>query len=101
MLSVDTGMAGGWYKDPVDNHTYYLDPTEGGMSIGWRQIDRKWYYFNTVVTAPSWELDKKTGKWLYHAKSKSKPLGAMLCNEKTPDGYHVNADGVWDGKEKK
>ncbi len=95
MLSVDTGMVGGWYKDPVDNHTYYMDPTEGGLSVGWRSIDQKWYYFNTVVTAPSWELNKETNKWQYNAKSKSKPYGSLLRNEKTPDGYEVNADGVW------
>ncbi len=100
VLSVDTGMLNGWYKDPVDNHTYYLDPSEGGMSTGWREIDRKWYYFNTTVTEPSWEFNKETKKWQYNTKSKSKPYGAMLRNEKTPDGYRVNADGTWDGEEK-
>ena len=94
-LSIDTGMIGGWYKDPVDNNIYYMDPIEGGLSIGWRSIDTKWYYFNSVVTEPSWELNKETNKWQYNAKSKSKPYGAMLRNEKTPDGYEVNADGVW------
>lgn len=94
-LSVNTGMVSGWYQDPIDNHTYYMDPVEGGLSIGWRSIDKKWYYFNTVVTEPSWELNEETNKWQYNAKSKSKPFGAMLRNEKTPDGYEVNADGVW------
>lgn len=94
-LSVNTGMVSGWYQDPVDNHTYYMDPVEGGLSIGWRSIDKKWYYFNTVVTEPSWELNRETNKWQYNAKSKSKPFGAMFRNEKTPDGYEVNADGVW------
>lgn len=97
-LSIDTGMLGGWYKDPIDNHTYYLDPVEGGMSTGWRNIERKWYYFNTIVTEPSWKLNAETKKWQYNEKSKSKPLGAMLRGEKTPDGYRVNIDGVWDGK---
>lgn len=94
-LSIDTGMIGGWYKDPVDNNIYYMDPIEGGLSIGWRSIDTKWYYFNSVVTEPSWELNKETNKWQYNAKSKSKPFGALFRNEKTPDGYEVNADGVW------
>lgn len=99
-LSVDTGMLIGWYKDPTDNHTYYLDPVEGGLSAGWRNIESKWYYFNTKVTETSWVLNKETNKWQYNARSRSKPLGAMLYSEKTPDGYFVGADGVWDGKEK-
>lgn len=94
-LSADTGMLVGWYTDPVDQNTYYLDPVEGGLSIGWRNIERKWYYFNSVVTEPTWELNKETNKWQYNAKSNSKPFGALLRNEKTPDGYEVNADGVW------
>ncbi len=94
-LSADTGMLSGWYMDPVDQNTYYLDPAEGGLSTGWRNIETKWYYFNNVVTEPTWELNKETNKWQYNAKSKSKPYGAMLRNEKTPDGYEVNADGVW------
>ena len=32
-------------------------------------------------------------------EAKAKPFGAMYRNEMTPDGYFVNADGVWDGKE--
>lgn len=99
-LSVDTGMAGGWYTDPVDNNTYYLDPADGSLSVGWRNIDLKWYYFNHVVTEPSWVLNKETGNWQYNTKTKSRPLGALLRSEETPDGYRVNADGVWDGKDR-
>ena len=98
-LSLNTGMLSGWYVDPVDKYTYYMDPAEGGLSIGWKSIDRKWYYFNTAVTEPTWELNKETYNWQYNAKSKSKPFGALLRNEKTPDGYEVDADGVWIEKE--
>lgn len=94
-LSADTGMLVGWYTDPVDQNTYYLDPIEGRLSTGWRNIERKWYYFNNMVAEPTWELNKETNKWQYNAKSKSRPFGALLRNEKTPDGYEVNADGVW------
>ena len=43
------------------------------MSNGWLQdVDGKWYYFN---------------------------LGAQLeTNDMTPDGYYVDANGVWDGQ---
>jgi len=98
--SIDTGMRTGWYTDTEDTHTYYLNPEEGGMAAGWWRIDRKWYYFNTIVTEASWEFNRETGNWQYNTKSKSKPFGSMYRAENTPDGYYVGADGVWDGKEK-
>ena len=70
---------GGWYTD-TDGHRYYLynfhDGAFGRMLTGWNEIDGKWYYFNTATTA-------------------TVPLGSLLTSGTTPDGYHVNADGVW------
>lgn len=67
----------GWYKDE-DGNTFYLNPesdgTRGAMVTGWRLIDGKYYYFNTVS-------DGTRGK--------------LLRNTTTPDGYVVDADGVW------
>ena len=39
------------------------------MSVGWKQIDNAWYYFNTK--------------------------GYLLQNQITPDNYVVGADGAW------
>ncbi len=97
-VSVDTGMLTGWYTDAQDKHTYYLDPATGNLTIGWKSIEDKWYYFNGVISAPTWQLDEETGKWHYNIRSKSKPFGAMYQNETTPDGYRVDGNGVWDGK---
>ena len=59
---------------------FYLYPVSDGwmgrMLTGWQQIGGKWYYFETV-----------TGK----------NQGHMYRSERTPDGYYVGADGVWDG----
>ncbi len=99
-VSVEKGMQSGWYTDAQDKHTYYLDPQGGNLTTGWKPIDNKWYYFNAAALSRTWELDKETGNWYYNIRSKSKPFGAMYENEKTPDGYYVGADGVWDGKEK-
>lgn len=44
------------------------------MKLGWQQIDQKWYYFNLVSDGTK---------------------GALFVNTTTPDGYQVNADGVW------
>lgn len=99
-VSVESGMRSSWYTDPQDQNTYYLEPQAGKMAIGWKTIDSKWYYFNAVALNPTWQLNKETGNWDYNTKSKSKPFGAMYKNGKTPDGYYVDQDGVWDGKEK-
>lgn len=79
-VSVDKGMQSGWHTDDADKRTYYyLDPTTGAMVSGWKNINNIWYYFNDTATG-------------------EKPFGAMYANEATPDGYHVNADGAWDGQ---
>ena len=56
-------------------HWYFLSAS-GAMSIGWIENNGKWYYL------------EKTGR-------ERKPQGAMYANEKTPDGYNVNALGEW------
>lgn len=47
---------------------------EPAAAIGWKQINGAWYYFGND--------------------------GKMLKNTTTPDGYYVNANGVWDGGSK-
>lgn len=70
-------MKTGWFTD-ADGSIYYLeitkDHTEGQMVTGWKLIEDKWYYFNTL----------SDGK-----------KGAMFVNRRTPDGYMVGADGAW------
>ena len=70
-------METGWLTDK-DGHIYYLNPvsdgTQGRMVTGWKLIDGKWYYFNTVSDGTK---------------------GAMFINRTTPDGYRVDAKGVW------
>lgn len=97
-VSIENGMQSGWYTDAQDQNTYYLEPGAGKLAIGWKSINNNWYYFNTLSAGPTWEIDPATGNWHYNVRSKARPFGAMLRNEKTPDGYSVNADGIWDGK---
>ena len=96
--SIENGMKEGWYLDPQDRYTYYLEPETGELAGGWKQINNQWYYFNPIAASQAWNLDESTGKWTYNTKSREKPYGAMYKNEQTPDGYYVNADGMWDGK---
>ena len=88
----------GWYKDPQDQKTYYMDPVTGKLAAGWNEIDGKWYYFQAVSTAPTWEFNKETGNWSYNVNSGGRPFGSMYLNERTPDGYFVNIQGIWDGR---
>ncbi len=94
-VTVEKGMQSGWYTDAQDGFTYYLDPANGKIVGGWRQIDSKWYYFNDIVYSPTWVYNQQTGAWNYNPLSRTKPYGAMYSNELTPDGYQVGADGVW------
>ena len=71
-------MREGWLEDG-NGEWYYMNPisdgTRGAMRTGWHQIDRKWYYFNTASDGAQ---------------------GKMLKNQRTPDGYLLKADGIWD-----
>lgn len=60
----------GWHTY-ANGTKYYYENDE--RVKGWKQIDGKYYYFN-------------------------KSNGAMLVKTYTPDGYYVDADGVWDGR---
>lgn len=71
-------MQTGWFTDTT-GHRYYLHPvsdgTMGYMYTGWHEIDGKWYYFTT-------------------AKTETNPVGSLLVDTTTPDGYTVGADGA-------
>ncbi|MFR3988032.1 MAG: hypothetical protein ACLTY7_09445 [Clostridium fessum] len=49
------------------------------MQTGWVLIDGKWYYFHPTSDGMR---------------------GLMYAGRKTPDGYYVDENGVWDGREK-
>jgi hypothetical protein len=62
------------------------------MLTGWQNIGGKNYFFNPVVPAPTYEWNSADMRWDY-VKTSSRPYGSMYENEKTPDGYTVNANG--------
>ena len=69
-------MVTGWVT--WENNRYYLHPvsdgTQGYMYTGWHEIDGKWYYFRPESGGPQ---------------------GSLFVNGTTPDGYNVDANGVW------
>ena len=68
----------GWMRDEDYGGWFYLDP-EHSMLTGWVLIDGKWYYFHPFSDGRK---------------------GILYVGRLTPDGYYVDGNGVWDGKEK-
>lgn len=77
-------MITGWFTDPADGNTYYLNPvsdgSKGSMCTGWKWIDTdgdgiaECYFFHTVSDGTK---------------------GRLFKNSVTPDGYEVNEQGQW------
>ena len=79
-------MLTGWQF--INNAWYYLNPS-GVMLTGWQYINGAWYYMNASgVMLTGWQ--QLGGQWYYLGAN-----GAMYANTWTPDGYFVNASGVW------
>jgi hypothetical protein len=89
-LGADGVMQTGWMKASYGTY-YYLRPWGGMMAGGWYQIGGKWYYFRDWggMEQNKW-IYGKDKKWYYAGAD-----GAMLINIRTPDGYYVDAAGVW------
>ena len=68
----------GWLRDEDYSGWFYID-LERGMQTGWVLLDGAWYYFNP----------NSDGK-----------RGIMYAGQRTPDGYYVDKNGVWDGRNK-
>ena len=68
----------GWLRDEDYGGWFYMN-LEHGMQTGWVLLNGAWYYFNPV----------SDGK-----------RGMMYAGQRTPDGYYVEKNGVWDGRNK-
>ena len=86
----------GWHHDLDDERDYYLDPVTGIMQTGWRQIEGKYYYFTLLeeTKRQNWFWNTEIGRWIYDFLG-YRTYGSMYKNEKTPDGYWVDSEGIW------
>lgn len=107
-----TFVVNGWLK--VDDKSYYMNEygimlsdtiTPDGVYVnvkgektsyipGWFQDEKGWRYIqkNGYYAGGSW-VEGDDGKWYYLN------LGTyMETDDITPDGYYVDANGVWDGQ---
>ena len=95
--TLSDGMLGrmdtGFYFESEDQSWYYLDPVLGSAVSGWQCIEEKWYCFNSAPKTQRWFWETDLGRWVYKVFT-AKPYAAMYCNEKTPDGYTTDRNGV-------
>lgn len=73
---------------PVD--TASAQPQTTGASPMWKQNAKGWWLENADGTYLTNQWYLYNGQWYYMGAD-----GYMLVNTTTPDGYWVNADGVW------
>lgn len=59
-------------------------------SSGWVQSEGRWYYYRTDGTMTCNDWVKTNEKWYYLGSD-----GVMLKDTVTPDGYRLDASGVW------
>ena len=79
-------MKTGWLKDK--DRWYYLDK-EGVMLTGLQEINGSRYYLNASgAMETGWK--QLNGNWYYFQTD-----GSLLRNGTSPDGYKLNADGIW------
>jgi len=81
--------AGEWVT--VNGLDYWFD-ADGTMATEWRKFTNgSWYYFKPssgYAVKSQWVQDG--GAWYYLGAD-----GVLLTNTTTPDGYQVDANGVW------
>ena len=87
------GADGAWDENASTKNTTEEKNLGPGVDKGWEPVDTGWKFKQEDGTylTNSWRQDSN-GKWYYLNED-----GWMLKNANTPDGYHVDANGVWDG----
>ena len=107
-------VASGWLQPDKSTGTWYYCESHGIMKTGWVSVNGSWYYLDPLAggaMASGWlQPDKSTGTWYYCDPSGAMKTGwihldsgwyylnssgEMLADTTTPDGYYVDANGVW------
>ena len=88
----DGYMKTGWYFDEASDKWYYFG-ADGASEEGWINDNEVWYYLEDGIYTVGWkEILSEDGNsyWFYFGED-----GRMYADERTPDGYYVNEDGVY------
>ena len=62
---------------------------------GWLSIKNVWYCFDAAGYMRTGWIQAGDGKWYYCDPREGSNQGAMMVNTTTPDGFRVDANGVW------
>ena len=84
----------GWYYEKQDGKWYFLNPKNGEMLTDWQFISGAFYYFTPSNGGQTYFGDNLSG-WKYDATKEFRPYGSMYVNEKTPNGFYVDANGAY------
>ena len=112
-LTLTTYLPEGFINN-VDGNTYYINE-DSEMVYGWLELEDGWYFFdyetgfqqkgrwvaeysdwycldaNGRMFTSAWiARDSKLDVWYYVNEN-----GLMLTNTTTPDGFYVDAEGIW------
>ncbi len=79
---------GAWLRNDIG--WWWCNPDRTYPAAMWKYINNKWYYFNDAGYCVLSQWVQTNGIWYYCG-----PDGDMWTNRWTPDGYYVNANGVW------
>jgi len=119
------GTASGWQM--INGNWYYMDPNNRNKVTvsSWKDINGKRYHFNengimqtgwitdidgnqyflsrdaaTIGIMQTGWIENNPGKWYWcnTGALNTIPVGALLVNSTTPDGYPVGANGLWQGQ---
>ena len=89
------GADGVWDGNPstASQTQVNLGPGANAAASGWEQIAGSWKYRDTngEYAVNSWR-QSAAGGWYYLGAD-----GVMMTNQTTPDGYYVDAEGLWNG----
>ncbi len=91
--AAETGASdpqGGWVQSADGQHWCWRSADGTYPASQWLSIGGVWYYFNAdTYMATGWVTLNGVSYYLDPAS------GAMLSNQRTPDGYWVDASGAW------
>lgn len=89
-----TGSTGASWKR--NNTGWWYEYADGTYPAnGWLMINNAWYCFDASGYMRTGWIMAGDGKWYYCDPREGSTQGAMMTNTTTPDGYRVDANGVW------
>lgn len=93
LSTVETVQESRWMHD---DKGWRLKSTDGTyLANSWEKYDGAWYYFDEAgYMCTGWILSDD-GKYFYCDPRQGENYGKLLTNQRTPDGYWVDENGIW------